>query len=136
MIIGLLIKFGRIFLAGAINRSVEARRRKLPTVNEQFPGPGDRFFFEIVTKAPVAEHFEKSVVIGIKPDVIKIVMFASSPNAFLSISDTRWPVWDLFLAQEIGHELVHAGVGKQKVRRVGKQAGGGYDRVLLLLEEV
>src|SRR5258708_19998795 len=117
MIIGLLIKFGRIFLAGAINRSVKARRRKFPTVNEHFPGPGDRFFFEIVTKAPVAEHFEKSVVIGIKPDVIKIVMFASSPNAFLSISDTRWPVWVLFLSPDIFPVPFHSRVPNPSAQR-------------------
>jgi len=40
------------------------------------------------------------------------------------------------LAQEDGHELIHAGVGEQQVGRVGHEARRGHDGVLLRPEEV
>ena len=40
------------------------------------------------------------------------------------------------LAEEDGHELVHAGVGEEEVGGVGQQGAGGDDGVLLFLEEI
>jgi hypothetical protein len=105
-------------------------------LDQQLPGPPDSFFLKVITKAPVAEHLEKRVVVGIESDVIKIVMFATRSDTLLSVGSTGWPIWNLFLSQEKGYELVHAGVREQEVWRIWQQAGGRHDRVLLLLKEV
>ena len=39
------------------------------TLDDQFPRPVDRFLFEVIAEAPVAEHLEKGVVIGVEADV-------------------------------------------------------------------
>ena len=64
-IVCLLIKVARVSGTGSIDGGIEAVWRKFPTVDNQFPRPSDSFLFEIIAKGPVAENFEKRVVIGI-----------------------------------------------------------------------
>jgi hypothetical protein len=61
------------------------------------------------------------VVIGVESDVFEIVMFAAGADAFLRICHAcRFPRGFL-LSKEDRHELVHAGIGKKKIRRVRQQ---------------
>ena len=50
--------------------------RQFVNVRQQFPRPGNGFFLEIVTKRPVAEHFEHRVVVGIKTHIFKVVVLS------------------------------------------------------------
>ena len=43
---------------------------------QQFPAPGDGFFFKIIAKTPVAQHFEHGMMIGINSNFFQVVMFA------------------------------------------------------------
>ena len=115
MIVRFLIKLARIAGSGFVNGGVKSLRRKFPAIDDEFPGPLDRFLPEIIAEAPIAEHLEKRVVIGVEPDVIKIVVFAAGTDAFLRVYGTRWLPRRLLLPQENRHELVHARVGEKEV---------------------
>src|SRR6202022_2890715 len=67
IVVRLLIKGRWIRFTGLINSGVQAFRRELPTSDQKLPCPLDRFFFEIISEAPIAEHFEEGGWIGTKP---------------------------------------------------------------------
>jgi hypothetical protein len=51
------------------------------------------------------------MVVGIESDIFEVIMFTPCTYTFLSV---RSPVERGFLiAQEEGHELIHAGVGEE-----------------------
>ena len=146
-VVGFLVEFAGIAL---VCRAYKRWRRggscgNFQTLGDQFPGPVDGFLFEIIAEAPVAEHLEEGVVIGVEADIFEIVMFAAGADAFLGVGGAgvaagngAGPFVDVrrALAQEDGHELVHAGVGEEQVRGIGHEAGRGHDGVLLRLEEI
>jgi len=84
-------------------------------------------------------------VVSIEADVFEVVVFAAGADAFLRVggagvaarNDAR-PFGDVrgALAEEDGHELVHAGVGEKEVGGIGQQARRGHDGVLLRSEEI
>ena len=115
---------------------VEALRRKLPDFDDEFPRPINGFALEIIAEGPVAEHLEERVVIGIETDVVEVIVFAAGADALLGVRRATRRVGALGLAEEDGHELVHAGIREQQVGRVRHQRGRGNDGVLLRLEEV
>ena len=121
VIVRFLIELARLVRPGFVNGGVKALRRKTPAPNDQFPRPFDRFFFEIIAEAPVAEHFEKCVVIGVEADVFEIVVFATGANAFLRVGDARRIPRRFLLTEEDRHELVHAGIGEEQIRRVRQE---------------
>ena len=63
-------------------------------------------------------------------------MLAAGTDALLGVGGAPGRVGALGLAEEDGHELVHAGVGEQQVRAVRQERGRRDDGVLLRLEEV
>src|SRR5205823_8218939 len=89
MIVRFLVELRRLTGTWFVNRRVNSLRRKFPTVDHKFPRPIDRFAFEIITEAPIAQHLKKSVVICVEPDVFEIIMFATGANAFLRIGHAR-----------------------------------------------
>ena len=109
-----LIPLGGVLLGlvGLVNGGINALRREFPHFDDQFPRPGDGFLLEIIAERPITQHFKKSVVIGIQPDVIQIVVFAASADAFLRVRRASRCVWAFRLAQKNGHKLIHAGVGE------------------------
>ena len=112
-------------------------RRKFPALDDQFPRPVDRFLLEVIAEAPVPEHLEKRVVIGIEPDVIEVVVLAAGADAFLRVGDARRIPWRAFVcAEKDRHELVHAGVGEEQVRRVRQKRRRRHDGVLFLAKEI
>ena len=82
---GLLVARGGIPWFGVVDCRVEAGGGKFPAVDDEFPRPVDRFFFEIVAERPVPEHFEKGVVVGIEADIIEVVVLAAGADAFLGV---------------------------------------------------
>ncbi len=136
MVVRFLVELARLVEARGGKPCVKARGRQSPAAHDQLPGPLDRFLFEIIAEAPVAEHLEKGVVIGVEPDVVEVVMLAPGADAFLGVGGARRSVGGPLLAEEDGHELVHAGVGEEEIRRVGQEGGGGHDGVLFLAKEI
>src|SRR5581483_3136635 len=90
----------------------------------------DRFPLEIIAEAPVAEHLEERVMIRVEADVIEIVVLAAGANAFLCVSRAARRERTRRLAQKNRHELVHARVGEQQIRRIRHQRRRRHDGVL------
>src|SRR5262249_27223935 len=96
----------------------------------------DRFFFKIIAETPVAEHLEKRVVIRVEADIFEVVMFSSGANAFLRIHDAGRVPERLLLPEKNRHELVHAGIREQQIRRVGQKRRRRHNRVLFLAKKI
>src|ERR1043166_7695382 len=136
MIERLLIELAWIADAGFVNGRVKPLRGKFPAIDHELPRPFDRFLFEIIAKAPVAEHFEKSVVISVEPDVFEVVVFPAGANALLRIGDARRLPRRLLLAEKNRDELIHPCIGEKEVRRIRQERRRRHNRVLLLAEEI
>ena len=79
---------------------------------EQFPRPGDGFFFEIIAKRPVAQHLEHGVMISVVANFVQVVMLARHPQAFLRIGNAR--IFCRSIAQKNIFKLVHASIGEHQ----------------------
>ena len=77
---------------------------------------------EVIAERPIAEHLEERVVVGVKSDILEIVMLASGADAFLGVGGTPGDVRATHLSEKNRYELVHASVGEQQVGRVRHQA--------------
>ena len=63
-------------------------------------------------------------------------MFSSGTNAFLRVNDAwRFP-WRFLLREKNRHELVHAGIRKEQIRRVGQKRRRRHNGVLFLAKEI
>lgn len=49
------------------------------------PGPGNNFFFEVISERPVSEHLEEGVMVDILSNVVEIIMLSSGTNTLLSV---------------------------------------------------
>jgi len=62
---------------------------EFPDFGQELPGPLNGFALEVITKGPIPQHLEERVVIGIKTDIVEIVVFTSRSDALLGIGSTR-----------------------------------------------
>ena len=85
MVVRFLVELARVARAGFVDGGVEALRREFPALDDEFPRPLDGLLFEVIAEAPVAEHLEERVVIGVEPDVIEVVVFAAGADALLGV---------------------------------------------------
>ncbi len=97
---------------------------------QELEGPGDGFGLEIIPEGPVAQHLEKGEV-AVVADLFDIV----GTEAFLTAGEAR--THRVRLAEEIGHERMHAG-GREEDRGIvfRQQRRGRQDRVALGTEEI
>ena len=101
---------------------------------QEIPGEMDRLALEVVAEAPVAEHLEEGVVVGVLADVVEVVVLAAGADALLRVG--RPLVRPGADAEEHVLELVHAGVGEQERRIVERHhAGRRHEGVAVLLDE-
>src|SRR6516162_3427189 len=103
MIVRFLVELTWLARARFVNRGIKALRRKFPTFDQKFPGPLDCFLFEVIAKTPVAEHFEKCVVISIDAHILEIVMFTTGANALLRVGHARRLPLRFLLAEKNRH---------------------------------
>lgn len=81
-------------------------------LGQQIPCVSDRFFFEVVTKTEVSQHFEKRVMARGVSNVIEVIMFTTCTNALLAGNCAV-----IIAALKSGKnilELHHARVGKHQ----------------------
>jgi hypothetical protein len=105
---------------------------EFPHLGQKFPGPLDRFLLEVIAEAPVAEHLEEGVVVGVLADVVEVVVLAAGADAFLRVGGAG--IRRLLGAQEVRLELVHAGVGEQeRLVAARHHRRGRHERVAVLL---
>ena len=84
-VVRFLVDSARLVGSGSGKPSRRGVRREAPALNDQLPRPFDRFLFEIIAEAPVAEHLEKGVVVGVESDIFEVVMLAAGANALLGV---------------------------------------------------
>ncbi len=101
---------------------------------DQFPRVGDGFLLEVVAKAEVAQHLEEGVVAIGEAHVLQVVMFAAGAHALLRRGGAR--VVALLDAEEDVLELIHAGVGEQQRRVVGRHEGGRVNDLVSMLLKI
>ena len=129
----LRVELGGFALGGLVNRCVEAFLGELPDIDQKLPRPVYRLFFEVVAKRPVAEHFEKRMVVRIETHVFKVVVFAARAYAFLRVGGAQKRIF--FLAQKVGDKLVHPRVCEEQIGRCRHQRRRRNYRVPLRLEK-
>ncbi len=100
------------FIIFAENSYPQALFIELPYAGQKLPCPLNGFFLVIVTKRPIAEHFEECMMIAVMPNFFEIVMFAAYTNAFLCISTAF--VIAAACSKENILELVHSRVGEKQ----------------------
>ena len=115
---------------GVIDRGQQAFGIDAEFFGDQLPGKGDSLGFEIIAKREIAQHFKKCVVAGGIADIIKIVMFAPCPHAFLGGGGPH--IIALFDAGETVFELHHARIGKHQCRVVARHQGAGLHNLVPL----
>ena len=105
------------------------------SLREQLPGECDGVLLEIVAEGKIAQHLKESVMAAGVADVVEIVMFAARADALLRGGGAG--IIALFLAGEDLFELVHAGVGEEQRRIVGRdQRRAANDAMAIGREEV
>ena len=82
--------------------------------SQQFPAPCNRFFFKIIAKTPVAQHFKHGVMIGIHTYFFQVVMFSAYPQTFLRIRNAF--IRRFLFPRKIILELVHTCIGEHQCR--------------------
>ena len=81
-------------------------------IHQVFPCHVDGALLEVVAEAPVAEHFEHGVVVGVVPHFLQVVVLAAHAQALLRVgtpAGLRVPE-----AQDNILPLVHARIGKHQ----------------------
>ena len=58
------------------NRYIELVNRNFVNRSEQFPSPANGFFFKVIAKRPITQHFEHGVVVGIYAHFFEVVVFS------------------------------------------------------------
>ena len=70
------------------NRNIQTVFVQFQYISQKFPCPVKCFFFKVITKRPVPQHFKHSMVIGIKTYIFQIIMLSRNTKTFLSIGYT------------------------------------------------
>ena len=71
------------FIIICINSDPELFCRQTYYIGQKVPGIMNRFFFEILAKAEITEHFEEGVMAGSVTDIFEVVMLAAGTHAAL-----------------------------------------------------
>ena len=101
-----------VFFVTAKNGHIKPVLVDFDDLGEVFPSVGDGLFLEVVAEAPVAEHLEHGVVVGVVANFLQIIVFARNAEAFLRVGGAV-PLLGL-IAEEDVLELVHTGVGEHQ----------------------
>ena len=128
---------GGFLVAGAVAVALEHGEGQLILVDAQplfagqeFPAPGNHFLLEVIAQAPVAQHFKEGQVAHVTH-----VVDIDGADALLHVGE---PVaGGVLLAQQVGHQGMHARGGEQHGGVVLRNDGGGGNHgVALHLEEL
>ena len=109
---------------------VEALDGELEDLGDELEGPGAGLLLGDAAKGEVTEHLEEREVAAVKADGVDVV----GAHALLAAAGADG--LHRLLALVVLLELVHAGVGEQKRRVVGHEAGAGEELEPAPLEEL
>jgi hypothetical protein len=106
---------------GSPGREVDRPWRKelgeVPSVDHQFPSPGDGLLLEVITEGPVAQHLKEGVVVRVSPTSSRSLCLPPARMHF-GYLPLAWNMRTLHFSGKIG-ELVHPRVGKGKFGESG-----------------
>src|SRR5262245_44259715 len=71
------------FIVVKKNRRPKFVLGQAPLFSQEIPGPFDSFGLVVIAEGPIAEHFKKSVVVGIPANGFQVVVFAANAQALL-----------------------------------------------------
>jgi len=112
---------------------IEAFGIEAEFIYEKTVGQLNGFFFEVIAEAPVAEHFEHGVVVGVAPHLFEVVVLAADAQTLLGIADAA--AHGNGVAENDVFELIHAGVGEHQSGVVlDDHRGTGHHGVAVLPE--
>ncbi len=117
-------------LVGGMDGGVEVVGIEPHDLGEEFPGPGERFLFEVVADGEVAEHEEEGAV-ALVADLVDV------DGAKTLLDGAEADGGRGFQTEEERSHLLHAGGGEQDRGVVVGDEGGAWElAVTALLEEV
>ena len=122
---GLLVEGGPVLGGAFEDRHVEVLRVYLVDFGQELPCEVYRFGLEVVAEAPVAEHLEHRVVVGVVAYLLEVVVLAADAEALLGIRGAG--ALRSRVSEEYVLELVHARVRKHERRVVLYNHGGRRD---------
>ena len=99
--------------------------RQFQHLGHEFPGIGNRIFFEIIAETEIAQHFEKRMVAGRMADILEIVVLAPGTHTGLARSGTRVFRCRNFTRKD-RFERDHTRIVKQQCRIFGYQRRTRY----------
>ncbi len=117
--IGGLFVPGGIFIAGEAS-DLDLILVKAQHASEELEAHGYGLLLEVVSQRPVAQHFEKGEVEGVA-DLVDI----AGAQAFLHVHQAF--AGGMLFAQQIGHQRMHAGGGKQAGGIIFRNQGRALD---------
>ncbi|KAI7360092.1 Alanine--tRNA [Hortaea werneckii] len=68
---------------------IQSVRLQAEDFRQEFPGIGNGFFLEVISKRPVTQHLEEGVMIGVFADIVEVIVLATSTDTLLKI-DLYW----------------------------------------------
>ncbi len=118
------------FVILGVDRNHQFFLRNLEDLGQQLPGVVNRFAFEVVAEAEIAEHLEEGVVACGVADIFQIIVFAAGTHALLAGGGAG--VRALVETEKDVLELVHACVGKEQGRVAGRHERARCDHLMAL----
>ena len=119
------------FFVIGIDGDIQFIRIQFQDFGQEFPGPGNGFFLEVVAKGEIAQHFKERMVTGRTAYVVDIV----SADALLTRRDAVRRRYEL--TREIWFERCHAGADEEQAGVVFRnERKTVQDQVLLALKEL
>ena len=86
-----LVVAGDILLGRTLeHRHIEVLRIQFQHIHQILPCHVDGALLEVVAEAPVAEHLEHRVVIGVVAHLFQVVVLTRHTQAFLRVGTTAW----------------------------------------------
>ena len=107
---GFLIQGSSVFSASLEDCGIEQGLVYLIHLCEQFPGPVYGFRLKIIPEAPVSQHLEHSVMVGVVSHLLEVIVLTAHAKAFLTVR--RSLIRGFGIPQEYIFELVHTSISK------------------------
>ena len=107
-----VVAFQAFFVRTFEHRGVKVVGVEFQYIYQVFPGIVNGFFFKVVAKAPVAQHFEHGVVIGVVSHLFQVVVFTAHAQALLRVGASAR--FGIALTENNIFPLVHTSVGKHQ----------------------
>ena len=119
---GLIVAWNALFFAAFEHRNIEVLRIKMQHIYKIFPRIVYGLALKIVAKAPIAQHLEHGVMVGIVANFFQIVMLSAYAKTLLRVGSAAW--FGVACAQNDVLPLVHACVCEHQCGVVFNHHGG------------